>query len=224
MFLDEIGDMSLDMQVKLLRVLQEKEIERIGGTKIQKVDVRFIAATHRNLREMVQRGEFREDLYYRLNVFEIDIPPLRERKEDMIHITEFLIKKLNGELGSNVLSLDKRVRDIFMEHDWPGNIRELENVLERAMNVIEEMIIQVHHLPAYLRKKDLEEELNHVTFTTDQDKYEMSYVLQAEVEAAEKRAITRALEKTAGNIKEAAELLGIHRASLYRKIEKYEMS
>ncbi|MGF9853015.1 sigma-54-dependent Fis family transcriptional regulator [Bacillus paramobilis] len=224
LFLDEIGDMSLDMQVKLLRVLQEKEIERIGGTKIQKVDVRFIAATHRNLREMVQRGEFREDLYYRLNVFEIDIPPLRERKEDMIHITEFLIKKLNGELGSNVLSLDKRVRDIFMEHDWPGNIRELENVLERAMNVIEEMIIQVHHLPAYLRKKDLEEELNHVTFTTDQDKHEMSYVLQAEVEAAEKRAITRALEKTAGNIKEAAELLGIHRASLYRKIEKYEMS
>ncbi|HDR7354503.1 PAS domain S-box protein [Bacillus cereus] len=224
LFLDEIGDMSLDMQVKLLRVLQEKEIERIGGTKIQKVDVRFIAATHRNLREMVQRGEFREDLYYRLNVFEIDIPPLRERKEDMIHITEFLIKKLNGELGSNVLSLDKRVRDIFMEHDWPGNIRELENVLERAMNVIEGMIIQVYHLPAYLRKKDLEEELNHEIFTMDQEKHEMSYLLQAEVESAEKRAITRALEKTAGNVKEAAELLGIHRASLYRKIEKYEMS
>ncbi|MDJ1476324.1 sigma 54-interacting transcriptional regulator [Bacillus sp. LS15-K4] len=224
LFLDEIGDMSLDMQVKLLRVLQEKEIERIGGTKIQKVDVRFIAATHRNLREMVQRGEFREDLYYRLNVFEIDIPPLRERKEDMIHITEFLIKKLNGELGSNVLSLDKRVRDIFMEHDWPGNIRELENVLERAMNVIEGMIIQVYHLPAYLRKKDVEEELNHEIFTMDQEKHEMSYLLQAEVESAEKRAITRALEKTVGNVKEAAELLGIHRASLYRKIEKYEMS
>ena len=224
LFLDEIGDMSLDMQVKLLRVLQEKEIERIGGTKIQKVDVRFIAATHRNLREMVQRGEFREDLYYRLNVFEIDIPPLRDRKEDMIHITEFLIKKLNGELGSNVISLDERVRDIFMEHDWPGNIRELENVLERAMNVIEGMIIQVYHLPAYLRKKNLEEELNHEIFTMDQEKHETSYLLQAEVESAEKRAITRALEKTAGNVKEAAELLGIHRASLYRKIEKYEMS
>ncbi|TPV42484.1 sigma 54-interacting transcriptional regulator [Bacillus dicomae] len=224
LFLDEIGDMSLDMQVKLLRVLQEKEIERIGGTKIQKVDVRFIAATHRNLHEMVQRGEFREDLYYRLNVFEIDIPPLRERKEDMIHITEFLIKKLNGELGSNVISLDERVRDIFMEHDWPGNIRELENVLERAMNVIEGMIIQVHHLPIYLRKKDLEETLYHEIFTLDMEKQEMSYLLQAEVESAEKRAITRALEKTAGNIKEAAGLLGIHRASLYRKIEKYEMS
>ncbi|PFZ02282.1 sigma-54-dependent Fis family transcriptional regulator [Bacillus wiedmannii] len=224
LFLDEIGDMSLDMQVKLLRVLQEKEIERIGGTKIQKIDVRFIAATHRNLREMVQSGEFREDLYYRLNVFEIDIPPLRERKEDMIHITEFLIKKLNGELGSNVISLDERVRDLFMEHDWPGNIRELENVLERAMNVIEGMIIQVHHLPAYLRKKDLEEELIHEIFTMGHENHEMSYLLKAEVESAEKRAITRALEKTVGNVKEAAELLGIHRASLYRKIEKYEIS
>lgn len=224
LFLDEIGDMSLDMQVKLLRVLPEKEIERIGGTKIQKVDVRFIAATHRNLREMVQRGEFREDLYYRLNVFEIAIPPLRERKEDMIHITEFLIKKLNGELGSNVISFDERVREIFMEHDWPGNIRELENVLERAMNVIEGMIIQVHHLPAYLRKKDKEEELYHDIFTIDQKQNEGEYSLQAEVESAEKRAITRALEKTAGNIKEAARLLGIHRASLYRKIEKYEIS
>ncbi|MED0875785.1 sigma 54-interacting transcriptional regulator [Bacillus mobilis] len=224
LFLDEIGDMSLDMQVKLLRVLQEKEIERIGGTKIQKIDVRFIAATHRNLREMVQRGEFREDLYYRLNVFEIDIPPLRQRKEDMIHITEFLIKKLNGELGSNVISLDERVRDIFMKHDWPGNIRELENVLERAMNVIEGMIIQVHHLPAYLRKKDMEEELYHEIITMDQEQNEGSYSLQVEVESAEKRTITRALEKTAGNIKEAAGLLGIHRASLYRKIEKYEMS
>ncbi|PHF49686.1 sigma-54-dependent Fis family transcriptional regulator [Bacillus pseudomycoides] len=224
LFLDEIGDMSLDMQVKLLRVLQEKEIERIGGTKIQKIDVRFIAATHRNFREMVQRGEFREDLYYRLNVFAIDIPPLRERKEDMIHITEFLIRKLNGELGSSVLSLDERVRDIFMEHDWPGNIRELENVLERAMNVVEGTIIQVHHLPVYLRKKDLEEELYHEIFTADQEKNEMSYSLQAEVESAEKRVITRALEKTAGNRKEAAELLGIHRASLYRKIERYGMS
>jgi len=224
LFLDEIGDMSLDMQVKLLRVLQEKEIERIGGTKIQKIDVRFIAATHRNLREMVQSGEFREDLYYRLNVFEIDIPPLRERKEDMIHITEFLIKKLNGELGSNVISLDERVRDLFMEHDWPGNIRELENVLERAMNVIEGMIIQVHHLPAYLRKKDLEEELIHEIFTMGHENHEMSYLLKGEVESAEKRAITRALEKTVGNVKEAAELLGIHRASLYRKIEKYEIS
>lgn len=223
LFLDEIGDMSLDMQVKLLRVLQEKEIERIGGTKTHKIDVRFIAATHQNLREMVQRGEFREDLYYRLNVFAIDIPPLRERKEDIVHLTEFLIRKLNEELGSSVLSLDDRVRDIFMEHDWPGNIRELENVLERAMNVVEGTVIQVHHLPVYLRQKDLEEELYHEIFAADQEENEMSYSLQAEVESAEKRVIARALEKAAGNRKEAAELLGIHRASLYRKIERYEI-
>lgn len=221
LFLDEIGDMSLDMQVKLLRVLQEKEIERIGGTKIQKIDVRFIAATHRNLRDMVQSGEFREDLYYRLNVFAIDIPPLRERKEDMVHLTEFLIRKLNEEFGSSVLSLDDRVRDIFMEHDWPGNIRELENVLERAMNVVEGTVIQVQHLPVYLRKKELGEELYYERFGADQEENEMSYSLQTEVESAEKRVIARALEKTAGNRKEAAELLGIHRASLYRKIERY---
>lgn len=218
LFLDEIGDMSLDMQVKLLRVLQEKEIERIGGTKIQKIDVRFIAATHRNLREMVQRGEFREDLYYRLHVFAIDIPPLRERKEDMVHLTEFLIRKLNEELGSSVLSLDDRVRDIFMGYDWPGNIRELENVLERAMNVVEGTVIHVHHLPVYLRQKNLEEVLECEGY---QGENEISYSLQAEVESAEKRVIARALEKTAGNRKEAAEILGIHRASLYRKIERY---
>lgn len=218
LFLDEIGDMSLDMQVKLLRVLQEKEIERIGGTKTHKIDVRFIAATHRNLREMVQRGEFREDLYYRLHVFGIDIPPLRERKEDIVHLTEFLIRKLNEELSSRVLSLDDRVRDIFMEHDWPGNIRELENVLERAMNVVEGTVIQVQHLPVYLRQKNLEETLSCEGY---QEENEISYSLQAEVESAEKRVITRALEKTAGNVKEAAELLGIHRASLYRKIERY---
>ncbi|HEK9099874.1 sigma 54-interacting transcriptional regulator [Bacillus pfraonensis] len=220
LFLDEIGDMSLDMQVKLLRVLQEKEIERIGGTKTHKIDVRFIAATHRNLREMVQRGEFREDLYYRLHVFGIDIPPLRERKEDIVHLTEFLIRKLNEELSSRVLSLDGRVRDIFMEHDWPGNIRELENVLERAMNVVEGTVIQVQHLPVYLRQKNLEEALSCEGY---QEKNEISYSLQAEVESAEKRVIARALEKTDGNIKEAAELLGIHRASLYRKIERYGM-
>ena len=162
----------------------KKKIERIGGTKIQKIDVRFIAATHRNLHDMVQRGDFREDLYYRLNVFAIDIPPLRERKEDMIHITEFLIRKLNGELGSNVLSLDKRVRDIFMEHNWPGNIRELENVLERAMNVIEGMIIQCIIFLS-ICEKDLEEEIYHEMYAADQEKNEVSYSLQEEVEAAE---------------------------------------
>ena len=223
LFLDEIGDMPLDMQVKLLRVLQEKEIERIGGTKTRKIDVRVIAATHRNLFEMVQNGKFREDLYYRLYVFAIDIPPLRERKEDIIHITKFLIRKLNEELGSGVLLLDERVRDIFMAHDWPGNIRELENVLERSMNVVEGTIIQVQHLPVYLRKKGLQEELYDEMFVVDQEEIEMNYSLQVEVESAEKRVIVRALEKTAGNRKEAAELLGIHRASLYRKMEKYEI-
>ncbi|MFD3450090.1 sigma-54 interaction domain-containing protein [Microbacteriaceae bacterium 4G12] len=221
LFLDEIGDMPLNMQAKLLRVLQEKEIERIGGTKIKEIDVRFIAATHKNLFEMVQKGEFREDLYYRLHVITIDVPPLRERKEDIVPITTFLIEKLNKELGTNITSLDEDVHHIFMSFDWPGNIRELENGLERAMNVIEEGVIQVQHLPVYLQKRgmsDKQEELP-VVYEVQQE----CNLLQKVVEEVEKRTIMRVLEKTAGNRQEAASLLGIHRASLYRKMEKYEI-
>jgi transcriptional regulator with PAS, ATPase and Fis domain len=227
LFLDEIGDMPLDMQAKLLRVLQEKENERIGGTKISQIDVRFIAATHRNLFEMVKEGKFREDLYYRLNVFTMDIPPLRERKEDIIPLTNFLITKLNQQLGTNVNALDEKVSTIFLDYDWPGNIRELENVLERAMNVIDESSIQVQHLPVYLRKKGLQEEFHEGNFVRsldhEQEKHDMNYSMQKEIELAERRVIIRALEKTSGNRQEAAKLLGIHRASLYRKIEKYQI-
>ncbi|MFC3886533.1 sigma 54-interacting transcriptional regulator [Bacillus songklensis] len=212
LFLDEIGDMPLGMQAKLLRVLQEKEFERVGGTKVRRVDVRFIAATNQDLWEMTRQGKFREDLYYRLNVFMIDIPPLRERKEDIIPITNFLIDKLNTELGSNIISIDEKVIRIFMEYDWPGNVRELENILERSMNVLEENTIQVHHLPVYLRKRWENEQGDDAVLS-----------LQKEVEMAEKRAIIKALEKVSGNKQEAANLLGIHRASLYRKIEKYNL-
>ncbi|MEW9674161.1 sigma 54-interacting transcriptional regulator [Ammoniphilus sp. 3BR4] len=212
LFLDEIGDMPLDMQAKLLRVLQEKEIERIGGTKISQIDVRFIAATHQNLWEMIHQGKFREDLLYRLNVFTIDIPPLRERKEDISPVIEFMITKLNRELGTNVMGIDENVRNIFMEHDWPGNLRELENVLERSMNVIDKNIIQTEHLPLYLRNKQ-EKEADREGIGS----------LQMEVERAERRAIMKALKKASGKIQEAASLLGIHRASLYRKIEKYRI-
>lgn len=212
LFLDEIGDMPLDMQVKLLRVLQEKEFERVGGTKVNQIDVRFIAATHQDLWELTRQGKFREDLYYRLNVFMLEIPPLRERKEDIIPITQYLINKLNTELGTNVTSIDEKVSALFMDYHWPGNIRELENILERSMNVLEESTIQVNHLPVYLRKR-WESELEDDTI----------FSLQTEVEMAEKKAIMKALEKASGNKQEAANLLGIHRASLYRKIEKYNI-
>jgi transcriptional regulator with PAS, ATPase and Fis domain len=211
LFLDEIGDMPFDMQAKLLRVLQEKEIERVGGTKISQIDVRFIAATHRNLREMVSQGKFREDLFYRLNVFAIEIPPLRDRREDIIPIATFLIHKLNHELGTNITALDEKVNGLFENYDWPGNIRELENVLERSMNILEGDTIRIQHLPIYFKK----------WITKKDEDRENGFLLQDEVEQAERRVIMRVLEKTAGNKLEAAQLLGIHRASLYRKIEKY---
>jgi transcriptional regulator with PAS, ATPase and Fis domain len=212
LFLDEIGDMPLEMQAKLLRVLQEKEFERVGGTKVSQIDVRIIAATNKDLWEMTRQGKFREDLFYRLNVFMLEIPPLRERKEDIIPITKFLINKLNTELGRNVTNIDNNVWSIFMEYDWPGNIRELENILERSINVVEGSTIHVHHLPVYLRKR----------FENKQDD-EPLFSLQMEIEKAEKNAIIKALEKASGNIQEAANLLGIHRSSLYRKIEKYNI-
>ncbi len=211
LFLDEIGDMPLDMQAKLLRVLQEKEFERIGGTKVNQVDVRFISATHCDLEEMVENGKFREDLFYRLNVFTIEIPALRERAEDILVVAQFLIGKLNQELGTNFTTMEDSVIALFQQYPWQGNIRELENVLERAMNVSDGQVIRFDDLPVYLRKWVGGEEPHAFG----------SYLLQVEVEGAEKKAILKALQKTAGNRQQAAELLGIHRASLYRKMEKY---
>lgn len=211
LFLDEIGDMPLDMQAKLLRVLQEKEFERIGGTKVNQVDVRFISATHCDLEEMVENGKFREDLFYRLNVFTIEVPALRERAEDILVVAQFLIGKLNQELGTNFTTMEDSVIALFQQYPWQGNIRELENVLERAMNVSDGQVIRFDDLPVYLRKWVGGEEPHAFG----------SYLLQVEVEGAEKKAILKALQKTAGNRQQAAELLGIHRASLYRKMEKY---
>ncbi|MFL6517143.1 MAG: sigma-54 interaction domain-containing protein, partial [Bacillus sp. (in: firmicutes)] len=136
LFLDEIGDMPLSMQSKLLRVLQEKEIQRVGGQKSIAVDVRIIAATHRDLEMLVEEGKFRQDLYYRLNVIKIEIPPLRERKEDIPLISQSLLKKLEGKFYRKGIELSTVVEERLMEHSWPGNIRELENVLERSINVL----------------------------------------------------------------------------------------
>ena len=154
LFLDEIGDMPLAMQSKLLRVLQEKEVQRVGGSKSIPVDVRIIAATHRDLEKMVAEGEFRQDLYYRLNVIKIEIPPLRKRKEDIQLISMSLLKKLGNRFYRKEIGLSDEVKEKLMEHAWPGNIRELENVLERCINVLDGKTIQLEHLPLYLRDKE----------------------------------------------------------------------
>ncbi len=150
-FLDEIGDLPLEMQPKLLRVIEEKETERLGGTRVFKSDFRLIAATHENLEKLVDEGRFRKDLYYRLNVIPIMVPPLRERKEDIPILAHHLIQTLNNELGTKVTRLAPEVLRCFERYPWPGNIRELANILERILYSLDGDSIERHHLPIYLQ-------------------------------------------------------------------------
>ncbi|GFN36840.1 sigma 54-interacting transcriptional regulator [Tepidimicrobium xylanilyticum] len=211
-FLDEIGDMPLDMQVKLLRVLEEKEYERVGGNKKITLDARIIAATNEKIEEAVEKGKFREDLYYRLNVINIDIPPLRDRKEDIPLLCEHLIEYLSKELNMGKKVIEKETMDILMEYHWPGNVRELRNVLERAITISTQEIILPHHLPDRLLKNKIE--------VVGKDRM---YPLKDVVAKAEKDAIICAIRKAKGNKTLAAEILGIHRTALYRKMEKYDL-
>jgi transcriptional regulator with PAS, ATPase and Fis domain len=217
-FLDEIGDMPLSMQSKLLRVLQEKEIQRIGGHKSIPVDVRVVAATHRNLERMVQEGKFRQDLYYRLNVIKIDIPPLRKRKEDIELIGKHLLKKLGQKFHRPDISLSEEVINRLQVHTWPGNIRELENVLERAINVLDWKTIELYHLPLYLRDG---ESINPVVEIEISPAFQP---LKDIVASAEKRAILNAIIITQGNKQEAAKLLQISKTSFYDKCKTYGIS
>lgn len=210
-FLDEIGDMSLQMQAKLLRVLQEKEIEKIGSTATQKVDVRVIAATNQNLEELVKKGKFRADLFYRLNVLTIQIPPLRERKGDIDILAQHLLDKICNAMGKYIEKVSEKAMMYLRNYDWPGNIRELENVLERAVNIMDKkVIIQPKHLPKEIINME-QIELNQVIS------------LRQSVEDAEKRSIIQALKATNENKTKAAKLLEISRASLYEKIQRYQL-
>ncbi|RKY01373.1 MAG: hypothetical protein DRP54_03815, partial [Spirochaetes bacterium] len=148
-FLDEIADMPMNMQVKLLRVIQDKEVTPIGGDEPVSVNIRFISATNRNIQKMVQEGRFRDDLYYRLHVVPIHIPPLRDRKEDIPLLVEFIISKLNNRLNKNIEGIDAEVIDRMMNYDFPGNVRELENMIERAFIVCDENILKVKHFPIF---------------------------------------------------------------------------
>lgn len=165
-FLDEIGDLNLDLQAKILRVLQEREVERVGGSKTIPLDVRIITATHRDLRKMVQAGEFREDLYYRLNVIPIHLPPLRKRKADIPLLTDLFLGQLNKRLGTQVRTYEKAFLDALMRYDWPGNIRELQNILERAVSLCEGDTLLWQDLPEYIRepKNQVAEESHEMMF------------------------------------------------------------
>lgn len=180
--------MPLEMQVKLLRVLEEKEFERVGGNEKKFLDARIIAATNERIEEAVEKGRFREDLYYRLNVINIDIPPLRERIEDIPLLVEHLLEYLTKELNTEEKIIDKDTIDILKKYHWPGNVRELRNVLERAINLSNQQIILPKHLPERLIKNKM--------YT---DSKEKTYPLRDVVAEAEKEAIVNAITKAKGN-------------------------
>lgn len=220
-FLDEIGEVPPSTQAKLLRVLQEKEIVRVGGTKAINIDVRVITATNINLEEEIKNGNFRKDLYYRLNVYPIILPPLRSRRGDIYELTKFIIKKLNQQYGRNVKDIDSKAVKKLTEYDWPGNVRELENAIGRAIINMRtnETVILDSHLPLFdrqLKRAAAPAEMN-------DDEAEASMNLDAVVEAAEKKYIQRVLKQCSGNKTKAAKILDVSLRSLYYKLERYEL-
>ncbi len=209
LFLDEIGDIPLHLQVKLLRAIEESEILPVGGTATIKTDIRIIAATNRNLLEEIEAGNFRDDLYYRLNVVEIKLPSLNERREDIPLLVEHFIKKYNTELNRHVISADNETMRILMNYPWKGGIRELENIIERALILSEGNYITTEDLPANLL------EASHAGYIPDKLK---DAVLQFE-----RSHIQNALKRTENNKEETAKLLGISLSSLYRKMDELQI-
>lgn len=209
-FLDEIGDMPLSIQVKILQVLQDKEFMQVGGVSSEKVDVRIIAATNKDLRDAIGKGAFREDLFYRLNVIQFYLPSLRDRAEDIITLAEVFIEKYNRILGTNVIGINKPAQDALLRHSWPGNIRELENAIERAANYVWEGEIGVDHLPAYV-------------FQIGQQSLEPSSY-RAVLSDVDKEMLLEALKKANGNKSAAARLLKMSRSAFYEKLAKYNLS
>ncbi len=215
LFLDEIGEIPLGLQVKLLRVLQESTIRRLGETKDQAVDVRIVAATHRDLQSEIAAGRFREDLFYRLNVLPIVVPPLRERREDIMLLVEHFMARNNARLGTRLRGLDAEARRLLIEYGWPGNVRELENTVERAMVLSEGDMIGVSDLPERLREAS-----DPIQMQLSSDELSVKRTTRI----IEEILIRRALQRTKGNRTRAADLLEIsHRALLY-KMKDYKIT
>ncbi|WHY16194.1 sigma-54 interaction domain-containing protein [Peribacillus frigoritolerans] len=210
LFLDEVGELPLQLQVKLLRALQEREIQRIGGTKPKKIDVRIIAATNRNLSEMVKTGDFREDLFYRLNVIPITIPPLRERREDILALTDLFLTKANEQYKFSK-EIDSRLKEYFYQHDWPGNVRELINIVERLVVLTDNRILSINDLPEEYQPENRNQPNLNATLT-----------LKEAVERAEKEILTKAAQ-TYQTTYEIAEALESSQATIVRKLKKYRL-
>ena len=209
-FLDEVGDLPPAMQVKLLRVLQEGTFERVGGTETREVDVRLLAATSRDLEASIESGEFRQDLYYRLNVFPIHVPPLRERKSDVMLLADFFVDKYNEVHGREIRRISTPAIDMLHAYHWPGNVRELENCIERAVLLSKDGVIHGHHLPPSLQ-------------TAEASDTEFKGDLDSALESLERELIVDALKSTRGNRAAAARKLGVTERVMGLRVDKYEI-
>lgn len=208
-FLDEIGDMSLQMQVKLLRVLQEKEVEPVGSTKTIPLDVRVITATNRPLEELMKTNDFRSDLYYRISVIPLFIPPLRERKEDLEALVRHFIKKVSIRTGKRISMIHEDVMEIFHQYHWQGNIRELENVIEAAIHLAKSDVITLEAIPDYIKKPAIYHSKSETA------------TLREMLNEAEKNILLATIQRNEGDKRKAAIALGISKSSMYEKIQKY---
>jgi len=216
LFLDEIGEVSPVVQVKLLRVLQERQFERVGGSETISVDVRLICATQKDLKEEIKKGTFREDLYYRLNVVPIFLPPLRERREDILLLAEHFMNKFSKKMGKEIYGISEEAKNILLKYPFPGNIRELENMIERAIALMKGKHIQAEDLPEELwSQRALIQEIC--------KKIQDPKPLSQAVNLFEKEYIQKVLERTKGKKGQAAEILGISRKTLWEKIKELEI-
>lgn len=214
LFLDEVGELPLIMQVKLLRVLQEHEIRRIGAPGTISVDVRVIAATARDLEKMVKNKIFREDLFYRLNVVNVNVPPLRERSGDLSLLCTHFIRKMNSQTGKQVREISSKAMELILKHDWPGNVRELENVIERAVILADNEVVLPENLPESFGSTSQNRRINDILGT---------YSLKKAKSIMEEKMISRALEASGGNKSKASCLLEISYPSLLQKIKEYKL-
>ncbi len=216
LLLDEITCLDVDLQSKLLRFIQDGFIRRIGDTHIRKVNVRVIASTNIEPQEAVEKNLLRPDLYYRLNVVNLSLPPLRERSSDVLLLSNHFLQELNRHMGMRVTGLSKEVAEVFVNYEWPGNVRELNAVIEGAMNIVDGQYVEVEHLPAYLLKKIRNDR------SLDLEMVENLPMKEA-LERVELALISKALEKTGGNISQTAKILGIPRQTLQYKIQHFHL-
>lgn len=220
LFLDEIGEIPRDMQAKLLQAIQDQSFERVGGLRTMSVDVRLIAATNRNLQQAVREGTFREDLFYRLNVFPIHVPPLRERTEDILPLAGYFIEKFNRKLERSVWGIDPEVGECLLSYPWPGNIRELEHLVERMVLMAERPLLTMPLVPAEVASAARELQSEGQALPGDSGGHD---ILKSHMEETERQVIARCLEECGGNVTRAAERLGLSRKGLQLKMIRHNL-